>query len=115
MLTLMLALSLVGADRLAPGDQVRNVEINGIKRTYSVHAPPQYDTKKPTPVVLIYHGALTNRDIMSAFTGLNKKADEAGFLAVYPNGNGNGKYMFVWNSGGLRSQTLNQKFDDVAV
>jgi poly(3-hydroxybutyrate) depolymerase len=71
---------------VAPGDNVRNIEFNGMNRTYSVHVPPQYDSKKPTPVVLIYHGALTNRDIMSAFTGLNKKADEAGFLAVYPNG-----------------------------
>jgi polyhydroxybutyrate depolymerase len=114
MLTLLLALSLVGADPLAPGDQVRNLEFNGMTRTYSVHVPPQYDSKKPTPVVLIYHGALTNRDMMSAFTGLNKKADEAGFLAVYPNGNGNGNLMFVWNSGGLRGKALNQKYDDVA-
>ena len=114
MLALTLALSLVGADPLAPGDQVRRIEFNGIKRSYSVHVPPQYDPQKPTPVVLIYHGALTNGDIMSAFTGLNKKADEAGFLAVYPNGNGNGKLMFVWNSGGLRGKALDQKFDDVA-
>lgn len=114
MLTFMLALSLVGADPLAPGDHVRNLDFNGIDRTYSVHVPPQYDAKKPTPVVLIYHGTLTNRDMMSAFTGLNKKADEAGFLAVYPNGNGNGKLMFVWNAGGLRGKALNQKYDDVA-
>src|SRR5258708_18948359 len=60
------------------------------------------------------HGSLTSRDTMSMFTGLNKKADEAGFLAVYPNGNGNGKVMFVWNSGGLRGKALNQKYDDVA-
>ena len=114
MLALTLAISLICADPLVPGDNVRNMEFNGVTRTYTVHVPPQYDLKKPTPVVLIYHGALTNRDMMSAFTGLNKKSDEAGFLAVYPNGNGNGKLMFVWNAGGLRSQALNDKYDDVA-
>lgn len=114
MLTVMLALSIIAADPIAPGDQIRNLEFNGVNRTYSVHAPPQYDSKKPTPVVLIYHGALTNRDMMSSFTGLNKKADEAGFLAVYPNGNGNGKLMFVWNAAGLRNKALNEKYDDVA-
>src|SRR5205807_1317142 len=102
MLALTLALSLIGADPLAVGDNVRTIEFNGVARTYTVHAPPKFDRQKPIPVVLVYHGALTNRDMMSAFTGLNKKADEAEFLAVYPNGNGNGKLMFVWNAGGLR-------------
>jgi polyhydroxybutyrate depolymerase len=114
MLATLLVLSIVGADPIVPGDQVRSIEVNGVERKYSVHAPPQYDRQRPTPVVLIYHGALTNGDMVSAFTGLNKKADEAGFLAVYPNGNGNGKRTFVWNSGGLRSKAVDQKYDDVA-
>ncbi len=114
MLATVLALALFGADPLVPGDQVRELEFNGIQRTYSVHLPPQYDAKKPTPVVLSYHGALTNRDMMAAFTGLNAKADEAGFLAVYPNGNGSGKLMFVWNAAGLRDKDRDRKYDDVA-
>lgn len=114
MLATLLALSLITADPLAPGDNVREIEFNGVQRKYTVHVPPQFDSHKPIPVVLIYHGALTNRDMMSAFTGLNKKADAAGFLAVYPNGNGNGKLTFVWNAGGLRDKALNQKYDDVA-
>lgn len=114
MLTFILALSLVAADPLAPGDNVRNLEFNGMKRTYAVHVPPQHDPQKPAPVVLIYHGAMTNRDMMAAFTGLNKKSDEAGFLAVYPNGSGNGNLLFVWNAAGFRDTALNEKYDDVA-
>ncbi len=114
MLALTLALSLITADPLTAGDNVRTLEFNGATRTYTVHAPPKFDREKPIPVVLVYHGALTNRDMMSNFTGLNKKADEAGFLAVYPNGNGNGKLMFVWNAGGLRNKNMNEKYDDVA-
>ena len=112
MLATLLALLLIAADPLTPGDNVRDIEFNGVQRTYTVHVPPQFDRQKPIPIVLVYHGALTNRDMISAFTGLNKKADEAGFLAVYPNGNG--KLTFVWNAGGLRDKALNQKYDDVA-
>jgi len=113
MLNLVLAMSIIAAEPLVPGDNAREIEFNGMQRTYTVHVPPKFDLQKPTPVVLIYHGALTNRDMMSAFTGLNKKADEAGFLAVYPNGNGEGKLTFVWNAGG-RGKALDQKYDDVA-
>jgi len=113
MLFLTLTLSLVCADPLTPGDHVRSVDVNKRTRSYHVHVPPQYDPKKPAPVVLAYHGAMTNGQIMTVFSGLNKKADEAGFLAVYPNGNGSGKMMLVWNAGGIRDKATDEKLDDV--
>jgi polyhydroxybutyrate depolymerase len=113
MLSLTLALAVVCADPLAAGDHTRSITVHGNERTYLVHIPPKYDPNKPTPVVLVYHGAMTNGAIMTVFTGLNKKADEAGFIAVYPNGNGTGKLMLIWNSGGLRGRDLNEKYDDV--
>ena len=88
MLTLTLALLLVGADSLTPGNHSRSLESDGRTRTYQVHVPPQYDPSVPTPVVLAFHGAWTNGPMMAGFTGLSKKADEAGFVVVYPNGTG---------------------------
>ena len=41
------------------------------------------------PVVLIFHGGGANAAGMVRFCGLNDKADQAGFIAVYPNGTGN--------------------------
>ena len=39
-------------DTLGPGDHTRTNTIGDLKRNYRVHIPPQYDSKKPTPVVL---------------------------------------------------------------
>jgi polyhydroxybutyrate depolymerase len=114
MLSLTLALAVVCAEPLNSGDHPRSLTVNGNERSYLIHIPPKYDAKKPAPVVLAYHGAMTNGAIMTVFSGLNKKADESGFIAVYPNGNGEGKLMLVWNSGGLRGKSLNEKYDDVA-
>jgi polyhydroxybutyrate depolymerase len=113
MLTLTLALSLVCADPLSPGDHTRTVDVDGRTRSYLVHVPPQYDHKQATPVVLAYHGAMTNGPIMTVFCGLNKKSDEAGFIVVYPNGNGSGKVMLVWNAGAFRNRANDEKMDDV--
>ena len=43
---------------------------------------------------------------------MNKKADEAGFIAVYPNGTGLAGLMLTWNAGGFPRG--NNKPDDVA-
>jgi polyhydroxybutyrate depolymerase len=40
------------------------------------------------PVVLALHGATMNGPMMAWFSGLNQKADDEGFVAVYPNGTG---------------------------
>jgi polyhydroxybutyrate depolymerase len=71
---------------LAPGDHLLELTVDRSSRSYLVHVPPGFDAKKPTPVVLIYHGAMTTAPIMVGFCGMNKKADSAGFVAVYPNG-----------------------------
>jgi polyhydroxybutyrate depolymerase len=113
MLTLTLALSLVAADPLGPGDHVRTVDVDGRARSYHIHIPPQYDPQQATPVVLAYHGAMTNGPIMTVFCGLNKKSDEAGFIVVYPDGTGSGKVMLVWNAGGIWNGTSDEKIDDV--
>ena len=67
------------------------------ERSYLVHVPPGYDANKPTPVVLAFHGAMMNGGTMAQFTGLNAKADEAGFIVVYPNGTGAGEVALFWN------------------
>ena len=53
-----------------------------VDRSCLVHVPPQYDPQKPTPVVLVLHGAGTNGQITVFSCGLNKRSDEAGFIAV---------------------------------
>jgi poly(3-hydroxybutyrate) depolymerase len=73
---------------LGPGDYARPLDVNRRTRTYLVHVPPAYDGNRPFAVVLIFRGGGSNGETMVRFSGLNEKADTAGFVAVYPNGTG---------------------------
>ena len=109
----LVALLTVGGNPLAPGDHTRTLKVDGRDRSYLVHVPPKYDPEKPTPVVLIFHGAATNASIMVAFCGMNRKADEAGFVAVYPNGTGTANLFLTWNSGGFHGPNADKRPNDV--
>lgn len=61
---------------------------------------------------LIFHGAGTNADITVPFTGLSTNSDEAGFIAVYPNGTGAGIFL-TWNAGGRQGKLAENSADDV--
>lgn len=95
---------------LRPG-ATRSLKVGGLTRTYVVHAPKGHDLKTPLPVVLALHGATMNGPMMAWFSGLNRKSDEAGFLAVYPNGTGTNS-SFYWNGGS--GPAAQAQVDDVA-
>jgi polyhydroxybutyrate depolymerase len=105
--------ALLTAEPLAPGDHTRTLDVGGRTRSYIVHVPPKYDPKEPTPVVLAFHGAMTNASIMILSSGLSVKADEAGFVVVYPNGTGKDNLFLVWNSGGYHGPNVGKLPDDV--
>ena len=100
---LILLIATLGADSLGPGDHTRSLTVDGRERSYLVHIPPQYDSKKPTPVILLFHGAGSNGAMHVHFSGMNEKSDEAGFIAVYPNGTGLGRVL-LWNVQGRHGQ-----------
>src|SRR5437868_2750685 len=95
---------------LRPG-KVRSLTVSGLTRTYVVYPPKGHDLKTPLPVVLALHGATMNGPMMASFSGLNQKADEAGFIVVYPNGTGSHS-SFFWNGG--NGPAAQAKVDDVA-
>jgi polyhydroxybutyrate depolymerase len=107
--------SFLAADPLTPGNHTRTLQVDGRSRSYLVHVPPKYDARQPTPVVLAFHGAATNATIMALSSGLSAKADEAGFIVVYPNGTGKADIFLVWNAAGFHSRRNAGKLpDDVA-
>jgi polyhydroxybutyrate depolymerase len=112
--TLMLAVSFAEPAPLAVGDATRSLTVGGKDRTYLVHVPAGYDRKKPAAVVLIFHGGASNAATMVRFCGLNDKADEAGFVAVYPNGTGLSGRALTWNAGNCCGYAERNKIDDVA-
>lgn len=99
---------------LRPGDHSRSVAVDGGGRTYLVHVPPQYDPALPMPVVLAFHGGGANAENMVAFSGLDEKADEAGFIVVYPEGSGRLPRMLTFNAGNCCGHAAARSIDDVA-
>ncbi len=95
-----------------PGEP-HTLTVDGLERTYFVHVPANIDPNIPAPVVLVLHGATMNAPMISWFTGLNHKADEAGFITVYPNGTGKHS-SFTWNGGNCCGPAMQNGIDDVA-
>jgi polyhydroxybutyrate depolymerase len=109
----LLSMLAVTGEALRPGDHERLLQIGDLHRSYVVHVPPNYDPKHPIPVVLALHGAGTNGGMMTVFSGLTKKADDAGFAVAYLNGTGAGGTLLTWNSGGIRRAGGISAADDV--
>jgi len=99
---------------LTPGDFSRSLKVGTLDRSYLVHVPPSYDASKPAPVVLAFHGGASNAAQMVRFCGLSDKADEAGFICVYPNGTGRLNGAFTWNGGNCCGYAKQHQIDDVA-
>ena len=102
------------ASSLGPGDYSRTVQVDGGERSYLVHVPPQYTPDAPMPAVFAFHGGGANARNMVVFSGLNKKADQAGFIVVYPEGSGRLKRMLTFNAGNCCGQAATNNIDDVA-
>jgi len=63
----MLALVFAQPGQLQAGDHTQTIEVDKRSRAYLVHIPPKYDPKKPTRVVLAFHGGGSNAEMMWAF------------------------------------------------
>jgi polyhydroxybutyrate depolymerase len=112
-LPVLIALAItLSATPIQPGDHMRKLTVDGRERSYLVHVPPKCDAKMATPVVLIFHGAGMNAAMTVPFTGMSKKSDEAGFIAVYPNGTGIDPFLTL-NAGGRKGELAQHSADDV--
>ena len=84
-------------------------------RFYTLHTPPQYDGTRPTPLVIVLHGGAGNRENVMRMTGMNKKADQEGFLVLYPAGTGFFKNrVLTWNAANCCGYAKRNHVDDVA-
>lgn len=100
-------------DALQAGKHTRIVPWENEKRSYHLHIPSSYDAAKPTPIVIALHGASMTGKIMEGFCGLSAKADEAGFIVLYPNGAGAGRLLQTWHAGSFPGTLSLRKIDDV--
>jgi len=109
------------ADALRPGDHALTIRVGGLDRRYTVHVPPTYDGKTPVPVVVMLHGGGGTSRAAAIETDWGAKADEAGFLAVFPDATPSdptqpssfGRNPQLWNDGSGRFYQGQNKVDDV--
>jgi polyhydroxybutyrate depolymerase len=107
-LTLLVSSSILSCGFLeARNEESREIFFQGLNRSYLIYTPPSYNSEKPMPVVLGFHGGTTTAQKFSQTTKFNQLATQEGFIVVYPQGIDKN-----WNDGrdvaGLPSQ------DDVA-
>lgn len=92
------------------GDLDWTLKVGGMDRELHVHVPKAYDPNKPTPMVLNFHGYTSNGAQQDALSHMSEKADEAGFIAVHPEGTGASP---SWNAGACCGVAATSAVDDI--
>ena len=101
----------------SPGDYAFSMPHQGYQRSYRVHVPASYRPSVPTALVLSLHGGGGNMDYQAndAYYGQISKSEQAGFIAVFPNGYSKlpGGKLATWNAGHCCGAARDGMSDDV--
>ena len=80
--------------------QMQNLTFQGLERTFLVHLPPGYDDSATYPLVIAMHGGFGSAMNLQNQSQLSLKADQEGFIVVYPEGvQGGILNIRTWNGG----------------
>jgi len=79
---------------LTARDEVRNIIVDGVSRTYWLHVPSTYSGKSEVPLVLDFHPMVLGVDWEQANSGYKALSDRDGFILAWPYGLENS-----WNIG----------------
>lgn len=90
-----------------------DLKIEGMKRNYYLHNPPNVDSGDPLPLVLVFHGGgpagKQKGRSAAAFTGFIELADRERFIVAYPS-----SYSGNWTDGRITPHMPPAGVDDVA-
>jgi polyhydroxybutyrate depolymerase len=99
------------------GDYTFTIQHDGMARTYRVHVPAKYDSAVPAPMLVALHGGGGSMDYQAddGKYGLITKSEQAGFIAVFPNGYSKfrGGKLATWNAGNCCGGARDNQVDDV--
>lgn len=90
--------------------QIDTLKVDTLTREYIKHVPLTYNPSEPIPLMIALHNAYGSASGFITMTKLSDKADEEGFIVVYPNGTGDPKF---WNAGGCCGTAMDNDIDDV--
>jgi polyhydroxybutyrate depolymerase len=66
----------------------RTLTSRGRERSYVLHVPGAYDTTRPAPLVLVFHGYTRDPADAAEISHLDRIAEQRGFLVAFPAGIG---------------------------
>lgn len=72
--------------KLTPGDQTKNITVNGTARKYILHVPSGYTGTTAVPLLVDYHPIGGSASGQSSGTQYKTPADRDGAISVYPDG-----------------------------
>jgi len=99
-----------------PGAYQMNADMDtgGFSRASVIYVPAGYDPKNEYPLLVALHGAFSNAAELAETTGLNRLADEEGFIVLYPEGIGILGFLQHWNAGHCCGKAADDAIDDIA-
>ena len=72
------------APATATGKLEGTLTSGGDQRHYRLYVPTTYQPGTPLPLVINFHGFGSNSTQEETLSGMSRKAEQAGFLVVYP-------------------------------
>ncbi len=68
----------------ASGSVEGQITSDGVLRHYLLHVPSSYDASTPVSLIFNFHGYDSSSQQQEGLSGMSAKADQAGFIVVYP-------------------------------
>jgi polyhydroxybutyrate depolymerase len=101
----------------APGRYEVRLQHGGKERMALIHVPRGWRASEPAPLVMALHGGGGGalHQASDENYGLISKSEQAGFIAVFPNGISPAKsgLLATWNAGHCCARARDEKVDDV--
>jgi polyhydroxybutyrate depolymerase len=100
--------------QIKPGQVTRTIRVDRMDRRAEIYVPPGILSDRPVPLIVTYHGGGGNPKSMMKLSGLNAKADQAGFIVAYPYGTGPLRNRLLsFNGGNCCGSALRNQVDDI--
>ncbi|MFO0322098.1 MAG: T9SS type A sorting domain-containing protein [Bacteroidota bacterium] len=116
---ILLTITLFSLENISYGQDIYDsIYVGSYWRKYNIHLPLGYNPNTNYPLILGFHGgqqAATSSEGWTVFayqSKLSEKADNSGFIVVYPEGLVFNKNR-SWNAGNCCPPAMNQGVDDV--
>ncbi len=90
----------------APGNYIVDIESSSQTREFRLHIPPGYLPSHAAPLVINLHGAGGTGRQQELYSRMSSKADEAGFIAVHPEGRGDPQTWYVGPTAGGQQEDV---------